>query len=107
MSIQQEAKLAALMVKGGTVRAMADSSGMCRQTVSKFVEAMHAEGVAYISGYARDAIGRRVVPIHKLGRGRSKPKPPALTPAEKQKAYRQRQKKSGKSTSKTARSQSS
>lgn len=97
MSTTQNAKLAAMLVKGATINALAEGSGLCRQTVSTFVDSLRAEGAVHVARYATDTTGRKVVPVHKLGRRPDKIKPDPLTPAEKQKAYRDRLKKARKS----------
>jgi hypothetical protein len=83
--------LKALTLKA-TVQDITLATGMTRQTVAKTLKAMRRQAVAHIDAWEPDNQGRWTIARWALGEGQDASKPAAQTPADKQRAYRERAK---------------
>jgi hypothetical protein len=91
MNTRQIATLMRLVGKQSTVATIVDKTGMTRQTIYKALRAMESSKVARITDWRCDESGRAVEPVWGFGSEPSEPRR-RFTNAEKQKAYRARQK---------------
>lgn len=92
MNTRQLATLMRLVGKKSTVATIVDKTGMTRQTIYKALRALETSKVARITDWRCDESGRAVEPIWGFGSEPSEPRR-RFTNAQKQKAYRARQKK--------------
>ena len=92
MNTNQIATLMRLVGKQSTVATIVSKTGMTRQTIYKALRAMESSKVARITDWHCDESGRAVEPVWGFGSEPSEPRR-RFTNAEKQKAYRVRQKK--------------
>lgn len=92
MNPNQLATIMRLVAKQSTVAAMCKATGMTRQTIYKALRALEASKVARITDWHTDDTGRAVEPVWALGDEPSVPRR-RYTDAQKQKLYRQRQRK--------------
>lgn len=83
-----------LLAKTATVAQIVTKAGMTRQTIYKALRALEASKVARVTDWLRDDTGRAVEPVWGLGSEPSEPRRKHSN-AEKQKLYRERQKKRG------------
>lgn len=91
MNSQQLAVVMRSLKKKATVASICASTGMTRQTIYKTLRALEGARVARIADWKRDTTGRAVEPVWSLGSDASVPRR-RMTPAEKQRAYRERKK---------------
>lgn len=86
------AKLVALLDEGvHTARTLADETGLHVGTVYEYTAAMRTEGIVHVCMWEADAMGRLVVPVFQLGRGKDAPRP-KLTPYQRQQRTRAKRK---------------
>lgn len=74
-----------LMHEGACIRDLIEETGMSHTTLRKFVLCLKRRELLYVRGWAPDSIGRMVLPVYKLGRGKNVPKPNAISQNEKEK----------------------
>ena len=90
MNTQQLAHVMSLVARSSTVAAIVQATGLTRQTIYKALRALEQQKVARIADWNRDESGRAVEPVWALGSEPSAPRR-RYTNAQKQRAYRQRQ----------------
>lgn len=92
MTPHQNADFLRTLRKGATVLQLTKATGLSRQAVSRHLAAMHERRIAHIVDWQADALGRLTIAQWRIGTKRDAAKPQNKTDAERQRAYRQRQK---------------
>lgn len=80
----------ALMHGPATVFDISAETGVSYITTRRYVRALHKRGCIYVAEWHEDLRGRRNVRAFTLGRKPDAPRPPKITHAARQAAYRER-----------------
>lgn len=79
------------LMAGPTTRAeLAEHTGLHWCTVNLFLTTLHRRGLIHVAAWEKDSRGRRCLAAFEFGRGKDVPKPPPMTRAAAQRAYKQR-----------------
>ena len=79
------------MAHGPTTRTeLGERTGLSRQTILSLITALHKRRLIYVAGWERDGGGRASIQAFALGDKPNARKPPPLTSAETQRAYKER-----------------
>lgn len=83
-----QARLIKLLLEGTyNCQELADETGLHYVTVLDYTRELHRAGAAYIDHWDKDAWGRDLIKVYKIGKGKDA-KRQVRTPVERQRAYR-------------------
>lgn len=79
------------MAAGPSTRVeLREHTGLSTKTIDAIVSSLYQRGLIHIGAWEKDALGRFTLAAFKFGRGTDVKKPPAKTPTELSRGYKQR-----------------